>query len=201
MTGNNDLELEKHLVEAAQQDPDQFVHLYDKYFDQIYRYISRRVSGNRDIAHDITSQTFLDAFSHLKSFKWQGFPFSSWLYKIAHNNVIKWYRKDGKQNYVPIENAYDISDSKPDQSEQLNTQLDGDLIQQILSKLDEDEQEIIRLKFFEGVSNIEIAEIMDLSITNIGVKVFRALKKAKSLIPTKNDFKQFDSDNDLNNIL
>ncbi len=201
MSGNKDLELEKQLVEAAQQDPDQFVHLYDKYFDQIYRYIYRRVSGNRETAHDIASQTFLDAFSHLKNFKWQGFPFSSWLYKIAHNNVIKWYRKDGKQYYVPIEEAYSVSDKNPNQKQQLNAQLDSDLIKQILSKLEDDEQEIIRLKFFEGVSNIEIAEIMGLSITNIGVKVFRALKKAKGYLPTKDDFKQFESGSDLNNIL
>jgi len=200
VTGNNDLELEKQLIEAAQQNPDQFVHLYDKYFDQIYRYISRRVSGNRDTAHDIASQTFLDAFSHLKNFKWQGFPFSSWLYKIAHNNVVKWYRKDGKQHYVPIEEAYGLADNTPNQKQQLNTQLDSDLVQQVLNKLEPDEREIIRLKFFEGVSNIEIAKIMELSITNIGVKVFRALKKAKGYLPTKNDFKQFTSDNNTNNI-
>lgn len=191
MSNSQDLEQEKLLVEAAKKDPDQFLTLYDKYYDQIYRYIYRRTGSDKDIAHDITSQTFLDALENLKSYQFQGYPFSSWLYKIAHNNVIKWYRKTNKHSYVPLEEAYNLSDKSQNQKEETDGILAQEQINQMMVNLDQDEQEILRLKFFEGLSNIEIADVMNLSVSNIGVKVFRTLKKAKGLLPTKHDLKQF----------
>lgn len=193
MADSQDLSQEKRLVEAAQLDNDKFMDLYDKYFDQIYRYIYRRVGGDPDVAHDIASQTFLDALENLKSYTFQGYPFSSWLYKIAHNNVIKWYRKTSKRQHVPLDEAYNLSDKTQDTKEETDGILAQEQISEMMQKLNEDEQEILRLKFFEGLSNIEIADIMELSVSNIGVKVFRTLKKAKGLLPTKHDLKQFNS--------
>jgi len=187
-----ELELERRLIEAAKKDPDRFVDLYEKYYDQIYRYVYRRAGGDKDTTHDLVSQTFMDALSHINSFTWQGYPFSSWLYKIAHNNVIKWYRKANKSNYVPIEEARGLSDDRRGQEELTDAVLAKEQINAMMANLEEDEREILRLKFFEGLSNIEIAEIMDLSVSNIGVKVFRTLKKAKGFLPTKQDLKPLD---------
>lgn len=193
MSDINELELERRLIEAAKQDPDKFMDLYDKYFDHIYRYVYRRTGGDKDVAHDIVSQTFLDALSHIKQFTWQGYPFSSWLYKIAHNNVIKWYRKTSKNNHIPLDEARAVSDKTQNQKELTDELFAQEQVQKMMERLDEDEREILRLKFFEGMSNIEIADIMGLSVSNIGVKVFRTLKKAKGILPTKNDLKQLDS--------
>lgn len=192
MPNSAELELERRLIEAAKKDPDRFVDLYEKYYDQIYRYVYRRAGGDKDTTHDLVSQTFMDALSHINSFTWQGYPFSSWLYKIAHNNVIKWYRKANKSNYVPIEEARGLSDDRRGQEELTDAVLAKEQINAMMANLEEDEREILRLKFFEGLSNIEIAEIMDLSVSNIGVKVFRTLKKAKGFLPTKQDLKPLD---------
>lgn len=191
MPNSAELEIERRLVEAAKKDPDKFMDLYEKYYDQLYRYVYRRVSDS-DVAYDIVSQTFMNALSHLSSFTWQGYPFSSWLYKIAHNNVIKWYRKANKQNHIPIEEARGVSDQNRNQKELTDATIAKEHINAMMEKLNEDEREILRLKFFEGLSNIEIAEIMDLSVSNIGVKVFRTLKKAKGYLPTKHDLKKLD---------
>lgn len=189
MPNNVELELERRLIEAAKADPERFLDLYEKYYDQIYRYVYRRAGGDQDVTHDIVSQTFMDALEHIKSFNWQGYPFSSWLYKIAHNNVIKWYRKAGNKNYLPIEEARDVPDQNSDQTEIVDATIAKEQINTMMEKLDEDEREILRLKFFEGMSNMEIAEIMELSVSNIGVKVFRTLKKAKGFLPNKQDLK------------
>jgi len=191
MSNAQDLEQEKQLIEAAKKDPDRFLDLYDKYYDCIYRYIYRRCGGDKDVTHDIASQTFLDALENMKSYQFQGYPFSSWLYKIAHNNVIKWYRKTNKSNYVPIEEVHDLSDKTQNQKEAADGILAQEQINKMMKKLSEDECEILRLKFYEGLSNIEIAEVMGLSVSNIGVKVFRTLKKAKGIPPNKHDLKQF----------
>ncbi len=175
------LEQERKIVEEAKQDPAKFAVLYDKYFDQIYRYIYRRVS-DKEMVHDLVSQTFYDALSHMKSYEWRGFSFSAWLYKIAHNNVLKWYREVGKMHVTDIEDGKMIADLTMDHVQDLKHSELKDEIQAVLDKLEPEEREIIRLKFFEEVSNIEIAEIMGLSANHIGVKVFRALKKVKQLL-------------------
>ena len=168
-------------MEEAKQNPERFGALYDKFFDQIYRYVYRRVS-DKDTVNDLVSQTFYDALAHIKSFEWRGYSFSSWLYKIAHNNVLKWYREQGKIKIVDLAEGQEIVDTQTNVVQGAHDQESKDEIQAILSKLDYEERELIRLKFFEEASNIEIAEIMGLSANHIGVKVFRALKKVKLLI-------------------
>lgn len=187
----NPLDVEKRQIEEAKKDPEMFLPLYDKYADQIYRYIARRTGNDKDTAHDILSQTFLDALQHINDFQWQGFPFSSWLYKIAHNNVIKYYKKSEKTRYSPIEEARNVSDLNQNIEDKIELRITQTQVNDMMRKLDCEEQEILRLKFFEGVSNIEIADIMGLSVTNVGVRVFRALKKAKTLLPSKHDLKKY----------
>lgn len=174
------LDQEQKLVEEAKQDPEKFAALYDRYFDQIYRYIYRRVS-DKETVQDLVSQTFYDAFAHLKSFEWRGFSFAAWLYKIAHNNVLKWYREQSKARIVEIEEGMQIPDVREDVVREVLRSEDQSEVQAVMAKLDHEDREIIRLKFFEELSNIEIAEVMGLSANHIGVKVFRALKKFKQL--------------------
>lgn len=175
------LEQERKLVEEAQRDPRNFAALYDKYFDQIYRYVYRRVN-DKDTVEDLVSQTFYDALAHLKDFEWRGYPFSAWLYKIAHNNVLKWYREKGKMQTTELEEGADMADRSIDYVGDLKKDELRDEMADVLERLEPEEREIIRLKFYEEVSNVEIAEIMGLSANHIGVKVFRALKKVKQLL-------------------
>lgn len=175
------LEDDKKLVEEAKKNPQHFAALYDKYFDQIYRYVYRRVS-DKETVQDLVSQTFYDALSHMESYEWRGYSFSAWLYKIAHNNVLKWYREHTKLHTVELEEGAQIRDKSVDISQEVKELELKSEIQAVLARLEPEDREIIRLKFFEEVSNVEIAEIMGLSANHIGVKVFRALKKVKQLM-------------------
>jgi len=174
------LDREQILVEEAKKNPERFAELYDRYFEQIYRYVHRRVS-NDDLAQDLVSQTFYDALSHLKSYQFRGYPFSSWLYKIAHNNVLKWYRENSKATMVELEKAEDIKDKVDIKAEAvINEQNKG--IMALLAQMEPEEQEMLKLKYFEEISNIEIGEVMGISANNVGVKLYRALKKLKQLM-------------------
>lgn len=175
------LQKEKTMIEEAQKDPEKFGALYDLYFDQIYRYIYRRV-GQKDAVYDLTSQTFFDALSHIKNFEWRGYSFSSWLYKIAHNNVLKWYRDNTKVHLTDLVEGETIPDQNINHPEELQKRQTQAEVQKVLKQLNSEEREIIRLKFFEEVSNIEMAEILGVSPNHIGVKVFRALQRVKQLL-------------------
>lgn len=174
------LNKEDLLVEEAKKDLSRFAELYDRYVEQIYRYVYRRVS-DQQVSEDLVSQTFYDALSHLKSYEFRGYPFSAWLYKIAHNNVLKWYRANSRVQSVDLE---DISELKGDVDlvkEEIQRE-EKENVLKVLDCLEFEERELIRLKYFEDVSNMEIAQIMGISANNVGVKLYRALKKFKELI-------------------
>ncbi len=77
--------IEKSLAErAAKRDELAFAELYDLYVDKIFKYIYYK-SGRTDEAEDLTAQVFLKAWEAIGHYKWEGYPFSTWLYRIAHN--------------------------------------------------------------------------------------------------------------------
>ncbi len=176
----NGLEKENSLVEAAKKDPQRFAELYDQYLEQIFRYVMRRVS-DRQTAEDLVSQTFYDALTHLQSYQSRGYPFSAWLYKIAHNNVLKWYRVHNRVQKVDLDEIAELKDSG-DLVEEESIREDSEYILELLEKLDFEDRELIRLKYFEEVTNIEIGQIMGITANNVGVKLYRALKRLKQLM-------------------
>ena len=94
---------EQDVVRRARDgDKESFAELYETYFDKIYRYVAVRI-GNKTEAEDMTQQVFVKAYKHVHSYKWQGVPFSSWLFRIAHNVVVDFYRKESKRPTVPLD--------------------------------------------------------------------------------------------------
>ena len=87
------------FVLAAQRDMQQFAPLYDKYYIPLFRFVFQRAETKAEAA-DITAQVFLNAMKNLKQYTPQGLPFSSWLFRIAHNEINQWYRKlKAERNY------------------------------------------------------------------------------------------------------
>ncbi|HAS28497.1 MAG TPA: RNA polymerase subunit sigma-70, partial [Dehalococcoidia bacterium] len=93
---------EQSLVHQAQKcNQEAFAKLYEQNFDKIYRYISLKV-GNNTEAEDMTQQVFIKALQSISSYKWKDVPFSAWLFRIAHNHVIDYYRKQSRQSTTPL---------------------------------------------------------------------------------------------------
>ncbi len=149
---------EESLVHRAQQrDQQAFTQLYEEHFDRIYRYVALRI-GNKIEAEDITQQVFLKALQSISSFRWKGIPFSAWLFRIAHNQVVDYLRKKTKQATVPIDEAKISSSSNP----QLLVEQSLD-IEQLLSatkRLTEAQREVLSLRFTSELSIAQVAKIM-----------------------------------------
>ena len=104
---------EETLVKRAKQkDEEAFALLYEAYFDKIYRYVTLKV-GNKMEAEDITQQVFLKAIKSIASFKWKGYPFSAWLFRIAHNQVVDYFRKNKKRASVELDDSLVADDDDP----------------------------------------------------------------------------------------
>ena len=151
---------EESLVQRAKQrDQKAFAQLYEAYFDRIYRYVALRI-GDKTEAEDMTQQVFLNALQSISSFKWKGIPFSAWLYRIAHNQVVDYFRKQKKRPGALLDESLVSSDS--DSNPQLTAEHNLD-IEQLLSatqQLTDAQREVISLRFTGELSTAEVAEIM-----------------------------------------
>lgn len=178
------LETERLLVLAAQADPAKFGELYELYFDKIYHFLLSR-SGARELAEDLTSQTFIKALEKIGQFKWRGTSFGAWLYRIAINNLNSHWRKNKRLINMDDENLICLADSRQpvnSQQEEANALSDLPSLYAAMKKLSADEQNLIALKYFQEKNYQEIGEIVNLSVTAVGVKLHRALKKIKAVI-------------------
>lgn len=173
------MDTDKKLVKDAQRDIKQFGNIYESYFKKIKNYFRPKVSNDEFTAEDLTSQTFEKAIKNINRFKWQGNSFSSWLYKIANNTLIDFYRKNKEPVNVSEEFYNNIRDNTKLIEESAIERDTNKRIKAILAELPEREAEAVRLKFYEGLGNKEIAEKLNLSETNIGTIIYRTMKKLK----------------------
>jgi RNA polymerase sigma-70 factor (ECF subfamily) len=183
-----DLSEEKELVRQAQKAPDAFAKLYDQYYPKIFGYVLRR-TANLEVAQDITSETFFNALRKLWQFQWRNVSFSSWLYKIATNEINQYFRKAEYKKSVSLEELQEqgfepISTDDPESElveaqEQLKQYQDFLEIQGKIVRLPAKYQEVIALRFFEQKQIKEIAEILGEKEGTIKSLLHRAVEKLR----------------------
>jgi RNA polymerase sigma-70 factor (ECF subfamily) len=145
---------------ACEGDSDAFGILYEKYIDQIYNYIYYRTSNGKD-AEDICSRVFLRALNHIERYEDRGYPFSAWLYRIAHNLVVNWYRDSDRSDEISLVDQYPPPTMDGSVEEKIETMDETNILLGIIRDLPADRIELLVLKHVEGLTNIEIGEIMD----------------------------------------
>ena len=168
---------EQREIEAAKADPARFEVLYNRYYEPILQFVYKRVEG-KEAAFDITSQVFLNAMLKLSQFKFMGSPFSSWLYRIALNEINTMYRKDKVQRSIKVEEhelKSVIQEINPD--DDIDEQYKK--VEEVLNDFEEEDVQLIELRFFEKRAFKEIGDIMNMTENNAKVKLYRLLDKLK----------------------
>jgi RNA polymerase sigma-70 factor, ECF subfamily len=173
------IETDAQLVRKAQKDREAFGQLYERYVRKIYTYIYYR-TGHPEEAEDLTSKVFQKAQLHLPRYRDQGLPFSSWLYRIAHNMVANWYRDHGRRKMVGLEEAvaYTAGELTSHETERAEEQK---RLMRAIRTLSADKQQLLILKYSEEYSNAEIGEIMGRSegaIKSLFHRILVALREA-----------------------
>ncbi len=169
---------EIELIQKAKEDKRFFEPLYKKYFEQVYRLVFSRVQ-DVDLAGDITSEAFGKALSHLKDYKFQGYPLSAWLARIALNSCYDYFRAQKKQRHVSLENYVSHDIVFEIEIEENEKELWLAMLPEVLDKLKPAELELIELRFFEGKSFAEIGYILSITEGNAKTRTYRILKRLK----------------------
>lgn len=152
-------EASSELIARARRDPQAFGDLYEIYVDRIYNYIYHRTGGVED-AEDLTSRTFHQALAHIHRYRDRGLPFSAWLYRIAHNLLANWHRDQSRRRMVPLDDLVLTARGRSQPDHKAEQREEEDILREVVASLHEDRQELLALKFLDGLSNAEIAHIM-----------------------------------------
>jgi RNA polymerase sigma-70 factor (ECF subfamily) len=148
---------EGHLVHQAQSgNSEAFAQLYDAYLQRVYRYVFFRVSDEQT-AEDLCSMVFLKAWESLERYQMNGSPFVAWLYTIAHNLVIDHYR--GRKESVGLDDIALASMDDP-LDDQVAVTFDLQTMRDVLQILNEEQQQVLTLRFIAELSTEHIARIM-----------------------------------------
>jgi RNA polymerase sigma-70 factor, ECF subfamily len=149
---------EDALIRRAQAlDPGALAELYDRHFDGIYRYLYTRVRHQAD-AEDLTEHVFLKMVDSIQRYKPRGVAFSSWLYRIAHNLLVDRYRRAGRE---PVELSAHLHDNRPhaDPAAMAQHSEERHRLMQAIERLTPEQQQIITLRFIDGLEVEEIARL------------------------------------------
>ncbi len=151
---------EESLIRRAQQlDQAALTQIYEENFDKIYRYIVLKI-GDRTEAEDLTQQVFLNALQSISSYKSKGLPISSWLYRIAHNQVVDHLRRNSKKTSVPLDESLPIPDTDPNPQYEVEMKFQVEEVAAACKKLTPAQQEVISLRFASELSITECAAVM-----------------------------------------
>ena len=178
------------LVQLAKQgDQTAYAKLLVYYRDSLFFMMKKMVSNNGD-AEDLTIEAISKAFKMLDEYT-PKFAFSTWLFKIATNHCIDFMRKQNKHKTLSIDEGFDndtfnktrtIKSQTPDPEEKMIEGQKGKLIKTIISNLNPDYQEIIRLKYYEGLSYIEISEKLEIPLGTVKARLYRSKDFLLSII-------------------
>lgn len=169
---------ELKLIASAKLNPANFAPLYDRYYKPIYLFIYKRYR-DKELTADLTSQVFLKAMLNIQKYQDKGFPFSAWLFRIAFNEMNMLHRKSSKYKEVEVreKDAIEFLDEIDIELKEKNIET----ILSFLEKMEEEQQRLIQLRFFDKLSFKEIGDLLMVTEDNAKVRLYRAIEKLKKM--------------------
>ena len=139
-------------------------------------------TSNANDAEDLTARVFHRAYKHIKNYKEKGYPFSAWLYRIAHNLVANWYRDNKRKQEIPLEDSLPLVSNKNLPEKSVIKLEEQEALMDAIKQLPMERQELLVLKFIEPLTNAEIAMIMGRSEGAIKSLYHRTLNSLRDIL-------------------
>lgn len=170
----NEAKEDKILIKKAQGNPEAYEALYKKYGKRLYNFFWRRAGRVKEVAEDLAQETFVKAYQKLPNFRLRAYSYFSYLLTIAHNTLVKYYKKPKPAS---LEELGDVPDSAP--SDTLEKRLAAKEASDILWRAVESmpEKEILFLKYRDGLKVKDIARFTGKSENAVKLALSRARKK------------------------
>lgn len=179
-------DVERETVNRARDgDQQALADLYDWYMPRIYRYSVARL-GNTVDAEDVTEEVFLKMLGAIGSFRWKDVPFSSWLFRIAHNHIATHFRRSAQRGGATVGIPEEMIDWRHDLAASVEAQVTIQEVRRATERLPEAQREVIALRFAVGLSIAETAKVLGKREGNVKTLQHKAVAKLqKMLIPER----------------
>jgi RNA polymerase sigma-70 factor, ECF subfamily len=179
---------DEEVVALTIENQDFFSCLVDRYSEKLTRYIMRISSSTREDAEDLLQEIFVKAYRYINDFD-QSLKFSSWIYRIAHNQVIsQWRKTKSRPQVIKFEADEDfLKFIANDEDLALDTErkFESEEVRGLVDTLDEKYKEVLVLKFIEGKDYKEISDILQKPLGTVATLINRAKKQLKKTIEEK----------------
>lgn len=175
-------ESEEQLIERAKHDAEAFGVLYERYVDRIYSYILYRVGDARE-AEDLTARVFFRALARIRDYHQRGVPLIAWLYRIAHNLVANWYRDTSRRRDIRLDEALLVAEKRAGPEHVAEQNDNARALQEVVRHLPAERQQVLILKYVEGLTNAQIAQVMGRSESAIKSLYHRTLLELRDQLP------------------
>ncbi|PKO11788.1 MAG: RNA polymerase subunit sigma-24 [Chloroflexi bacterium HGW-Chloroflexi-10] len=174
------------MVLRAAAEPEAFAMIYDYFFSAIHKYIFLRIRDEQT-TDDLTAQVFERLIKALINYQSTKGTFSAWLFGIARNVVNDHFRAQQRFPWLPIQFLNQMASPHPSPEKMLAYKEADQQLLSALNQLTDRERELIALKYATELNNRQIAKITGLSENNIGIILFRALRKLRDRIGKENE--------------
>lgn len=153
--------------------------LYKRHYPKVLQHCTS-FTKDTDEAYDLAQDILLKALGRLEHFNQQS-RFSTWLYTIAHNYCIDWFRKKRNQYFQRLDDHFDLIDEVVDQEELVIVEKNSQRVLLLLSSLPEQDKQLLILKYEQGYSIKQLQELFKLSPSAIKMRLKRAKNKISQL--------------------
>ncbi|MCM1991842.1 sigma-70 family RNA polymerase sigma factor [Oceanirhabdus seepicola] len=174
------LTLLNHLNDKEIEEKE-LTYIFEAYYERVYNYIFYRVSCHYT-SEDLTSQVFEKIVLKIGTYSQDKSPFEVWLFAIARNTVNDYFRKQKKQKLFSLDTIKELVSREKTPEDFVVTAETNDKLLRALRILNSRDRNIIALKFGSNLKNNEIAKILGITESNVGVIIYRTMKKLKKEI-------------------
>lgn len=172
-----DIEIEREHITNSKKDPQCFEPLYLYNYERILNFVYKRLVDLEE-TREITAIVFTKALTNISKYEDRGFPFSSWLFRIAINEINQFYRHNKKARAVSL-NDHAVANIAEETGSSIEAALL--LLKRAIGELSEDDVFLIEMRFFEKRSFSEIGQILEITENNAKVRTYRVLDKLKEV--------------------
>ena len=162
-------------VVAARDDRAAFATLYRRYVDRVYGYAFYQLGDHHD-AEDATERTFMAALRGLPEFEDRGSTFRAWLFRIAHNTVANAHRSRSRRRAEPLPESFERPAPNADPAGLVAVADELHEVRRAIAEMPDDRRQVILLRFVDGLSTAEVAEVLDRSPGAVRVLLHRSLR-------------------------
>lgn len=182
-----DSDTDAAVVQKTLVERDSFAVLIARYEEKLLRYLRRLGVHNLEDRQDLLQDIFIKVYRNLNAFD-QNLSFSSWIYRIAHNETMSWFRKRSvRPEYFMVSDSDSVLGmlASKDDSENFHvTQEVGEEIQKSLALLPDKYRDVLMLRFFEEKSYEEIADILEVPLGTVATLVYRGKERLRKVLAT-----------------